>query len=459
MIGRNRAAATLIAVALMTQACSGSGSTPAPSVAAPSEAAASGASAVPSSQTQPAEPVTVVYWSMFSEGEPLQIELAKAIVDFQAENPNIKVNVNWVGRDVLSGVQGAMAAGTQVDIVDQDNSSLNNALVKTDLALALDPYLDGPGYDGKGAWRDVFNDGTFDQSKGADGKTYMIPRDDYTRAFFTNTAVLAKAGVTPKTYGMTWDEFTSMLATLKAAGVNPIGADGTETDYNQWWFENLAVRIAGLDAFLAAAKDKTGAAWSAPEFLKAAQMLRDLIDKGYFNKGYEGSVWPAAQAPWVNGKTALMLMGAWLPKEMMPQAPAGFESGMFAFPSVAGGKGNDLVERWSNAYLVLKSTKVPDQAVRLVQYLMSPKVGTQIAKAGTPVPIKGVTPPPALVGQYEILANMHSVPSDFGLLVEAPEWFANVYLRCDDPLFQGKSSPEAFITCMKDESAKYWSTH
>lgn len=455
MLRRTRAATMLIGLALVAQACGGSGSTPAPSVAAPS-----GASVVPSSQpTQPAEPVTVVYWSMFSDGEPLQIELAKAIVDFQAENPNIKVEVNWVGRDVLSGVQGAIASGTQVDIVDQSNGILNNALIKTDLALALDPYLDGPGYDGSGAWRDVFNEGTFAQAKGADGKTYMVPRDDYTRAFFTNAAVLAKAGVTPKTYGMTWDEFTSMLATLKAAGVNPIGVDGTETGYNNWWFANLAVRVAGPDAFLAAAKDKTGASWSAPEFLKAAQMLRDLRDKGYFNKGYEGSIWPAAQVGWVNGNNALMLMGAWLPNEMSPQAPAGFESGMFAFPNVPGGKGNDLVERWSNAYVVLKSTKNPDQAVRLVQYLMSPKVGAEIAKVGTPVPIKGVTPPPALVGQYEILAHMDTVDSGFGLGTEVPEWQANVYGACDDPFFQGKSSPEAFITCLKDESAKYWSTH
>ena len=405
------------------------------------------------------EPVTVTYWSMFSEGEPLQGVLASAIEAFEAENPDIDVEVNWAGREVLSALQGALAGNEPVDIVDQSNTGLSNALLNADLALNLDPYLDGPGYDGTGVWRDTFDEGAFDQAKGADGGTYLIPRDDYIRAFFTNAQVLAAAGVTPAASSMTWDEFTTMLAALKTAGVNPIGVDGTETGYNEWWFINLAVRQVGLDAFLAAAQDKTGAAWADPAYLEAARMLRDLRDKEYFNRGYEGSVWPSAQVGWVNGTNALMLMGAWLPAEMSDQAPEGFTNGMFAFPNVTGGKGNDIVEHWFNGYAVLKDSAHPAEAARLLQYLMSPTVGNQIVELGTALPLKDVPDPAALAGQSEILANSTQMPSNAGLGLLIPEWESTVFSRCNDPFFQESSSPEEFIACLTTESAAYWSTH
>jgi raffinose/stachyose/melibiose transport system substrate-binding protein len=420
-------------------------------------AMAAGVAGIPVASAQ--EPVTVTYWSMFTEGEPLQVVLAGAIDAFEAENPGIKVEVNWAGREVLSALQGAMAGNESVDIVDQSNTTLSNALLTTGLALDLDTYLDGPGYDGTGVWRDSFHAGAFDQAKGADGGTYLIPRDDYIRAFFTNTAALAKAGVTAKTSGMTWDEFTTMLAALKAAGVNPIGVDGTETGYNEWWFIDLAVRYVGVDAFLAAAQDKTGAAWADPAYLEAAKQLRDLRDKEYFNKGYEGSVWPSAQVGWVNGANATMLMGAWLPAEMSDQTPEGFTNGMFSFPNVTGGKGNDIVEHWFNGYAVLKDSAHPAEAARLLQYLSSPTVGNQIVALGTAVPFNGVPDPAALAGQAEILASSTQMPSNAGLGLLVPEWESTVFSRCNDPFFQGSTTPEAFIACLMTESATYWSTH
>jgi raffinose/stachyose/melibiose transport system substrate-binding protein len=466
MLARNRASlAALVALAVIGQACSGSSTSPSPSAVASSAVASSqgaASAAAPSVQASQAAlaPGTVTYWSMFAEGEPLQTVLAKGITDFEAENPNIKVQVNWVGRDVLTAAQGAIAAGTPVDIVDQANSVITQALVANDLALPLNSYLDGPGYDGTGAWRDAFNAGTFDQVTGTDGKTYMIPRDDYIQAMFTNMASLTAAGVSPPTTGMTWGDFMSMLGKLKASGVSPIGLDADQTGYNNWWFEDLAARNAGVDALLAAVSDKSGASWKAPEFLTAAQQVQQLRDGGYFQKGYEGSLYPAAQVGWVNGKNAMMLMGSWLPSEMSLQTPAGFQGGMIAFPNVDGGKGNDVVNHWSNAYVVFKSSKVPDQTVRLLQYLMLPKVTSEIAKLGTPVTVKDVTPPPALASQYTILSSAKSVVlDDFGLYVTAPEYMSKVFGICDDPFITGKTSAPEFISCMQSKSASYWAAH
>src|SRR5690606_30408990 len=131
----------------------------------------------------------------------------------------------------------------------------------------------------------------------------------------------------------------------------------------------------------------------------AAEMIRELQDKGYFQEGFEGSVWPAAQVQWINGDVAMMFMGAWLPKEMSEQMDEDFKIGLFAFPDVEGGKGNQVVEHWANVYGVLAATEHPDEVATYLKYILSKKVGTGIASLGVPIPLEGVPVPPALVNQ------------------------------------------------------------
>jgi ABC-type glycerol-3-phosphate transport system substrate-binding protein len=259
--------------------------------------------------------------------------------------------------------------------------------------------------------------------------------------------------------GMEWQEFVAMLETIQTElpDVSPLGADGNIAFYNNWWFSYLAVRLAGRDAFREAAYDKTGEMWGQPEFLQAAQMIRELQDAGYFQEGFEGSVWPAAQAQWVNDDIAMIFNGAWLPTEMAPQMPEGFEVGMFAFPQVEGGQGNEWVEHWANVYGVLKSTQNPDAVARYLKYIMSPEVGTRIVELGTPVPLVGLPTPAGLEHQYEILEQYSAMGARAGLNTEIPDYMDNVFNVCDDRFFQLQIGPEEFIECLKSESQNFWS--
>ncbi len=441
---------SLMVVGLIAAQCAPA--TPAPPAEEPKEEGAK-EEAVPAG-----EKVKIVHWSMFSEGEPLQQLLDQATKDFMAENPDIEVEVKWAGRQVLTQLQSAIAAGTPVDIVDHSDDRVYNAIVVNDLALPMDKYLEEKAYDSDVAWKDTFVPGALEIGKAPDGQTYLIPRDDYISAFFYNVKMLDGMGIQPKASGMTWDEFTSMLETIKSKDpkVSPLGADGNVPFYNNWWFTYLSIRLAGKDAFYEAAYDKSGEKWGAPEFLKAAQMIRDLQDKGYFQKGFEGSVWPAAQVQWVNSEIAMLFCGAWLPTEMEPQMPEGFEVNMFAFPEVTDGKGNQWVEHWANTYGVLKSTKNPDAVARYLKYIMSPKVAAKIVELGTPVPLVDAPVPPALQYQYEILKTASAMPARAGLNTEIPDYMDNVFNVCDDRFFQLQLSPEEFIDCLKTESKAFW---
>jgi len=409
---------------------------------------------------QPAGKATIVYWSMFSEGEPLMKVLDQATKDFNKDNPDIEVQVKWAGREVLTQLQSAIAAKTQVDIVDHSDDRVFAAIVKNNLALPLDKYLAEKAYDSDKSWKDTFLPGAFDQLKGADGQVYMIPRDDYISAFFYNVKMLDEIGIKPNATDMSWTDFVGMLDKIKTekVGVAPLGADGNIAFYNNWWFTYLAVRLAGKDAFRNAAYDKTGESWGQPEFLQAAKMVRELQDKGFFQKAFEGSVWPAAQVDWVNSKIAMMFMGAWLPKEMSEQTPEGFQIGMFSFPKVDGGKGNDWVEHWANVYGVLNTCKNPDAAAKYLKYITSLKIGTQIAESGTPVPLVGAPVPPALENQYAVLKTYQQMPARAGLNIEIPDYMEKVFNPADDKFFQKQIGPEELINTLKAESKKYWET-
>jgi ABC-type glycerol-3-phosphate transport system substrate-binding protein len=405
-----------------------------------------------------AKPVTIVYWSMFSEGEPLQVVLANATANFEKKYPNIHVEIKWAGRQVLTQLQSALAAHQQVDIVDHSDDRVFNAIVKTGLALPLDKYLNQKAFDSNAKWKDTFVRGSLNSYK-YKGHTYMVPRDDYISSFFYNQKMLNAAGIKPAMTGMTWSQFISMLNTLKKKDpdVAPLGADASINFYNNWWFTYLAVREAGAKAFHAAAYDKSGKSWGKASFRKAATLEEQLIKGGYFQKAYQGSVYPAAQVQWVNGKVAMMFMGAWLPAEMSKQTPKDFKMNMFAFPNLPGGKGNNVVEHWANTYGVLKATKHPQEVATYLKYILSKTVGKQITAIGTTIAVKGVKEPPVLNAQYSIMKKSTTIQARANLNTELPDYMNNAFNPCDDKFFTGDSSVSDFISCLETSTKKYWS--
>lgn len=401
----------------------------------------------------------IVYWSMFSPGEPLQVMLEEATEQFMEENPDIVIDINWAGRDVLTQLQSAVNAGEQVDIVDHSNDRVRNAVVVNDLALPLDDYLAQPAYgETEGTWLESFEPGLVEAFAEEDG-IYMVPREAYVSGLWYNVSMLEDIGVSPETTGMEWEEFLDMLDRIDTEldGVSPLGADGNIDFYNNWWFSYLSIRLAGLDAFYDAAYDETGEAWRAPEFLEAAEMVRDLQDRDYFQSGFEGSVFPAAQQQWVNGDTSMMLMGAWLPKEMEEQKPEDFEMDMFAFPNVEGGEGNNLVEYWANVYTVLESSENPDAAVEWIKYLTSTEGGGgMLAEAGFPVPLRDTPIPETHTGQFEVLSEYDTMGQRGGLNDDNAEWVTGVLNLCNDQFFQLQLAPAEFIDCLADESQAFY---
>ena len=105
-----------------------------------------------------AEPVTLEYACMFTEGEPNAQWLKDIIPEFEAQT-GIKVDITFVGRDVLTKIKSRVLTNDPPDLVDQDHSELFAAFLSGDETLLtdLDDFLKSENWDKDGTVADQFN--------------------------------------------------------------------------------------------------------------------------------------------------------------------------------------------------------------------------------------------------------------------------------------------------------------
>ncbi|HUV08556.1 MAG TPA: ABC transporter substrate-binding protein [Spirochaetia bacterium] len=405
------------------------------------------------------EKAKVIYWSMFSQGETVQQILEPAISEFMAENPNIEVEAIWQGRGVLTKIQAAVSAGEQVDLVSQSNDLLISTVVKANLALALDKYLDAKAYDTEQPWKDTFIKNALEVDRMPDGHIYTVPRDDYVGTFWYDKTVFDQMGITPKTLGMTWSEFIKMLDSIRAKRpeMAPLAIRGAQSNnMTNVWTSCAMIREAGPKAFYDAAFDKTGQLWATnKDFLKGMQKLWSLIQGNYYQKGYEGYVRPQEEQIWVDRKGGMVLAHGWLPSEAKGIMPPDFQARMFGYPSVDGGKGNDYISHYSNGYAILNTSKNPDATAKLLKYILSKKVGTRLGGV-VPTGLAVVPQPPTHDKQPEIVGSYKLSAQYAGTLRESPEWLTTVYNKVDGQFWSRKVDAEGFIQALAAETKAFW---
>jgi raffinose/stachyose/melibiose transport system substrate-binding protein len=439
----------IIITALFVSACSNSNNANSEPVKAPTNSPTT-----PATTPDKEKPSgTVEYWSMFNVGEPMQEWLDTQFKLFE-EQTGIVVNTTWSGRDVITNMRANLLSGNVPDLVDQSNAELTAGLVSNDIALPLNDYLATNAFGSEEKWGDTFVPNILGEMEYNDGNTYIVPRDVYTSGFFYSATLFKELGIEPPS---TWEQFLAVCEALKQKGIAPIAADGNIQFYNFWYFSWLAIREVGPEKFYAAAADKTGESWKDPGFLEAAKKLQTLVDRGYFAKGYEGSAYPAGQVNWVNGKAGMILVGAWLPKEMGEQTPEGFDMQMFAFPGT-GAYDDSVAEVWVNGWVVLKDGKNNDAAVELLKFMTERKQMENMVGIGSPGSIKDLSMPKGLEIQSSILGDSNEVIAKWaGLERDFAELNKRVLWMVDDDLFFGKKTAEQFIDALVKEQNSFYS--
>lgn len=413
-----------------------------------------------SAASQPAETGekkqgVINYWSFMNEGEPIQMWMQTFIDDYMKDNPDVKVNVTWSGREVLTKLRTRMSAGISddfPDVTDQMNDTILDLQNKDGIFLPLDEYMESKAYGSDQKFKDIFIPSILERGRAKDGKLYAIPREVYIQAMFYNTKMFEKYGLeAPKT----WDEFLKVCETLKANGIAPIAFDGAFEEYVAWYFTRMSERVVGYDELHKACKGEI--LWSSnPAFLDIAKKLQELVDKQYLQKNYQGTTWPGAQMLWVQGKAGMFSCGTWLPAELSESTPKDFVMNIFKFPSITGEKYPNYEQAWGNYWTVLKDAPHKDLAVDFIKYTLQKKYDDAKSDLMVPSPLKDGKPVKELSTQVTIMTEAETTGPIYGNLFEYGDYYNIVFNKNANDLMNGNIKADAFIAKMDESTKNYY---
>lgn len=397
--------------------------------------------------TAPASAGEVVFWSMWNEAEPQAQALRDIMGAYTAKNPETTFKVVWNGRQNQTKLRQALAAGTPVDMMDQDSDQLAGGLQLQKQLRNIAGELDAD-------VKDALLPGIL-TIYGQQDTVEQLPYIYNTVNFWYDKAAMEKIGTPPAT----WGDLISLCGKAREAGTHLLVIEGNVAFYNQAYFSHYLARKNGADAMAKAFADKSGEGWKDPAVMEAAKATRQLWDAECIAKDARGFQYPAGQQTIALGETVAELVGSWLPTELSATTGPDFGWGAFSFPTVPGGKGKSTdLEVATVSAAVLKDAPNAAEAIGFINYLMSEESQKLLVeKGGVAVTRKGVEWPAALADAATAAANATALtPYGGGLNVYYPEFSSQVLLPEFNKMFLGETTPEQFVDKLVGETKKFW---
>jgi len=383
--------------------------------------------------------------------EPDAIEKSVA-EQIMKNNPGTDIKFVFVNTKARPSIDQRWRAGNPPTI---DYQIFNGMIPKTydfvkqDKILDLTPYLKQKAADQDMTWEETFLP-NIKPMLTYEGKYYAIPVNVSIFVLYYNKKMFDDLGLTPP---KTWDDFLAVCEVLKKNNIDPVAVTGQFNPYMQMWTDYLLQREAGYDETVKAMRG--GGFKNNPKFLEAARKLEDMVKKGYFLKGFEGTDFTAAQMAYIQGKAGMILMGSWLSSEMKESTPKDFQMGVVPFPAINGGQGKqDAMHGSAIMMSVAKSDKNPDLAIEYMKQMTSKSIQTRMANEQNIIPaIKGVEISDRVIGLKDALGSGDLVMRYLG--IENDTELFNNYGVAVSKLFFGKITAEQFIDEIDGIARKY----
>ncbi|MFF2845336.1 ABC transporter substrate-binding protein [Streptomyces sp. NPDC058001] len=289
------------------------------------------------------------------------------------------------------------------------------------------------------------------------GRHYGIPmRGMQPVILFYNKTVFAEQGIEPPT---TWDQLLDNNAKLKKAKITPFALGGSDVWPELMWLEYLVDRIGGAEVFRRV-QNGDAAGWGDPAMLKAAELVKQLVDDGAFGAKFTSVSYVNGGAPAVfaKGRAAMHLMGSWEYSTQLGKFPDFAEKnlGWTAFPSVDGGTGDlsNVVGNPTNYWSVNSRTRNKDAAIAFLkecasqQYAKALVANGDVPTTSNAAQLLGGAPNPEFARfQYEMVERAGAFTLSWDQAVG--DELGTRMLTEIGKLFAGKSSPREFVDACK----------
>ena len=390
--------------------------------------------------------------SMWNPGEPQARYLQEMGRLFQ-EQGGMEVRFTFYGRDVLTKIRSRVLMQDVPDLVDQDFSELSAAFIdsRSSLVEPLDNlFLRTPGPEEQQRLMDIFPPGVLELYR-IKGSLHFFPYIFNTSGFFYNEELFEQLGLGPPG---NWDSFQTVQSALADSGISAMALDGSISFYNAYYYYWFVTVQAGADMLLKAVEDESGEIWNHPVFLNAARQTAELGRESWFQAGFAGSVFPAAQNRWAEGGIGTILCGSWIPAET--QRLRNFSAGFFPFPAF-GNAPASTAEAYLIGAAVPKGARHSIEARKFLLFLMRKDNCLKLVEmTGNMSVRRDLNYPPQLAPVNEYLNAAPGFHAPYGgVWFRHPEWFQKHFLPLSDMLIFGRISPEEFIREMSRRTVVY----
>ncbi len=237
--------------------------------------------------------------------------VSRTVKGFEKENPNITVKLVNAGttRDEYTALSNAMQAGSGApDVAQIEYYALPEYVTRG--------YVQNIADNGAKSYSDFYTPGTWSSVSLNDG-VYGLPMDSGPMAWFYNKEVFDKAGVDP-TQVTTWDEFYDAAKKIRATGSYITSDSGDAGFFNSMTWQN------GAKPFNTSKDGKTVTIklTSDPKVKGFEDWWQKLIDEDLIDTKTAGWTddWNKGLD---NGSIASLLIGAWMPYNLLSGAPNG----------------------------------------------------------------------------------------------------------------------------------------
>ena len=279
------------------------------------------------------------------------------VADFEAENPDIKVNAIYSGNydDTRVRALSALASGDPAQLAVMFSIDAYD-LIEQDLVMAFD---DISGVDK--SWLNSFYPALMANGN-IEGKTWGIPFQRSTIVAYYNKDLFRAAGLDPEAPPTTWDEIISMGKTLTKDGT--YGLMIPSTGYPYWMFQALAIQNGkevmsndGLTTFF-----DDGTVIDTLDFWKSLSTEHGIMPEGTVE-------WGTLRQAFLEGKTAMM----WHSTGNLTAVKnnASFDFGVAELPANVR-KGSPT---GGGNFYVFKDTNAEERsaALKLIEFMTSPE--------------------------------------------------------------------------------------
>ncbi|MAY89218.1 MAG: ABC transporter substrate-binding protein [Pseudooceanicola sp.] len=279
------------------------------------------------------------------------------VADFEAANPDIKVNAVYSGNydDTRVRALSALASGEPAQLAVMFSIDAYD-LIEQDMIVAFD---DIEGVDQ--AWLDSFYPALMANGE-VEGKTWGIPFQRSTIVAYYNKDMFKAAGLDPEAPPATWDEMVSMGKALTKDGT--YGLMIPSTGYPYWMFQALAIQN-GKELM---SNDGLTTYFDDPAVVETLEFWKSLsTDEGIMP---EGTVeWGTLRQAFLEGQTAMM----WHSTGNLTAVKnsASFDFGVAELPANVR-KGSPT---GGGNFYVFKDTSPEEQAaaLKLIEFMTSPE--------------------------------------------------------------------------------------